>query len=198
MSNIHKLLDDLCKSFEEKEHHVSSSLLNSVSEEEIKGRCKSWFPSAIPVSVIELYTWKGGQAKDAWEEEFPFWFRDMSFISLDQAEKEYKSMMESYGVYNTLEEDGVVLNGCFPFAAFNGGWFVIPSSNHKWESKYKEPVICVLQGITLYYYSVEQMLKTCIECVRHPTWSTDESDLDEDVELLIWRKHNPGIFEDEF
>ena len=198
LKESHMRLEELCKSFEAKGHNVSPSLLEPMSESGVKTRSESWFPSTLPKSVIDLYTWKGGQANDAWEEEFPFWFRDMSFISLDQAESEYKSMNGSYGIGNTLEEDGIVLRDSFPFAAFNGGWFVIPGSTHQWSSKYKEPVICVLQGITLFYYSLEHMLKTCIECVQHPEWSTEDPDLDEDIELQIWRKHNPGIFDDEF
>jgi hypothetical protein len=198
MRELHQLLEELCNSFEKKEHNVFPSLLPPLSEQEIELRCKGWFPSKIPKGINNLYTWKGGQEKDAWEEEFPFWFRDMSFISLEQAESEYKSMNESYGVYNTLEEDGVLLKDCFPFAAFNGGWFVVPASKNKWSHKFSEPVICVLQGIEMYYHSIEKMVKTSIECVQHTTWSTEESDLDEKIEMQIWKKYNPGIFEDEF
>lgn len=196
MKELHHLLETLLYSFEAKEHRVTQSLLPPFTEEEIKKKCKGWFPSGIPNAVSELYTWKGGQEKDAWEEEYPFWFRDMSFISLDRAESEYKSMMESYGIYHTLEEDGVLLKDCFPFAAFNGGWFVVPAGTNKWSSINNEPVICVLQGIELYYHSIEKMVKTSIECVQHPAWSTEEPDLNEDIEMQIWKKHNPGIFED--
>jgi len=198
MKELHHLLEELLNSFEAKDHRVTPSLLPPLTEEEIKLKCKSWFPIEIPNSINELYKWKGGQENDAWEEEYPFWFRDMSFISLDQAETEYKSMVESYGIYNTLEEDGVLLKDCFPFAVFNGGWYVVPATKNKWSSINNEPVICVLQGIELYYHSMEKMVQTSIDCVQHSTWSTEESDIDEDTEMQIWKKHNPGIFEDEF
>jgi len=193
MEETHLLLQKLNDSFEKKGHHVSDSLLPSLSEQELREKCR-WFPAELPKSVIRLYTWKGGQAKDAWEEEYPFWFRDMSFISLDQAKFEYASMINSYGIDNTLEEDGVILENAFPFAAFNGGWFVIPNGIHRWSKVHGEPVICVLQGIQLYYFSLDTMLKTCIDAVNHPTWSSEESDLDESIEQEIWQKYNPGVF----
>lgn len=198
MNELHHLLNELCNSFENKGHAVTPSLLEPLSEEELKNKCKSWFPAEIPASIKELYTWKAGQRNDAWAEEFPFWFRDMSFISLEQAESEYKSMNQFYGVENTIETDGVLLKDCFPFAAFNGGWFVIPASNNKWSTKFDEPVICIFQGISQYYHSINKMVKTSIECVQHPSWSTEEPDIGEDEEMVIWKKHNPGIFEDEF
>lgn len=195
MNENHQLLEMLLESFEKKSHCVSSSLLPSLTEGELVEKC-SWFPSKLPKSVIELYSWKGGQAKDAWSEEYPFWFRDMSFIGVDQAKSEYESMNQSYGVDNTLEEDGVLLKNAFPFAAFNGGWFVIPSGPHRWSNKYSEPVVYVLQGIVLYYYSLETMLQTCIDSVNHPSWSTQESDIDEEIESNIWQKYNPGVFDE--
>ncbi len=195
--DMHSLLEELRLAFEEKDHSVTSSLLEPLTEDEIREKCKSWFPEKVPSSIIELYEWKGGQEKNAWEEAFPFWLRDMSFISLDQAETEYKSMMESYGLHSSFEEDGVRLKDCFPFAAFNGGWFVIPASTSKWSSVYSQPVVCVFQGTELYYHSVESMLKTCIECVQHFSWTSENSDIDEDIAMAIWRKYNPGIFEEE-
>ncbi len=196
MISTHDLLNKLTSNFESKGHSVKQSLLDPVPISEIAQRCE-WFPADIPASVIALYSWRGGQAKDAWEEEYPFWFRDMSFISLDQAEKEYISMMESYGVENSIEEDGIELKTSFPFAAFNGGWYVVPSSPNQWSGKHQLPVVCVFQGIDMFFHSVESMLKTCCEWVSHPEWSSDVSDLDEDIEMIIWKKYNPNIFEDE-
>ncbi|EPW6854147.1 hypothetical protein HJ040_22080 [Vibrio parahaemolyticus] len=194
MKTVHQLLNELCVCFERKGHLVTSSLLAPLTEKELEAKCSNWFPAEIPTSIKDLYTWKGGQEHDAWEEEFPFWFRDMSFISLEQAETEYRSMNQFYGVDNTLEDDGVLLKDCFPFAAFNGGWFVIPASNHKWSNSFNEPVICVFQGIELYYHSIDKMVKTAIECVQYPTWTTEDPDTPEDVEMKIWKKYNPGIF----
>ncbi|EEW10057.1 SMI1/KNR4 family protein [Vibrio mimicus] len=196
MKDLHRLLNELCACFESKGHLVASSLLAPLTEKELEAKCASWFPGEIPTAIKDLYTWKGGQGHNAWEEEFPFWFRDMSFISLDQAEAEYESMNQSYGVENTLEEDGVLIKDCFPFAAFNGGWFVIPASKSKWSNSFDEPVICIFQGIEQYYHSIDKMVKTVIECIQYPTWSTEESYIPEDIEMKIWKKHNPGIFEE--
>lgn len=196
MVEIFALLNQLAGCFEAKEHHVLPSLLDPLSSEQLNNQC-AWFPATIPDSISAMYAWRAGQAKDAWTEEYPFWFRDMSFISPKQAEYEYKSMIESYGIDNTIEEDGIELRTSFPFAAFNGGWFVVPSSSHKWSSRHPSPVICVFQGIDMYFHSVESMLRTCSEWVAHPNWSSEESDLEEDIEIAIWKKYNPGIFDDE-
>ncbi len=138
--------------------------------------------------------WRNGQANDAWGEPNSFWFRDMSFSSLDIAETEYQSMVSTYGVDNTLEDDGVILKTSFPFAAFNGGWYVVPSEKHNMSVPSRYPVICVFQGIDWYFASIEKMLDTCHEWVTHDGYNYEEGGLDEDNERCVWRKHSPGVF----
>lgn len=188
-TNLHKLLDALLAAYESKGMSVSDSLLSPLHEEELKHQC-SWFPGYLPPQIISLYAWRGGQVKDAWETEFPFWFRDMSFCSIERAEQEYISMMQSYG---SLPDDHEMLKYSFPFASFNGGWYVIPTRGQPFSSALKAPVICVLQGIDIYYFSIEAMVSTCIDWVKHDKYGLD-STLPPDVEMNIWRKHNPGIF----
>ncbi len=55
-------------------------------------------------------------------------------------------------------------------------------------------MISVMEGITVFFYSIEHMLDTCIGWVTHPTYDADGGSLPEDIELEVWRKHNPGIF----
>jgi len=190
--NLHKLLDRLLAAYEAKEMNVSDSLLAPISESELVKRC-GWFPGKLPPEIVSLYSWRGGQKKDAWESEFPFWFRDNSFCSIDRAEREYKSMMESYGVY---PENHELLKYSFPFASFNGGWYVFPTKGQPFSSNLKAPIISVLQGIDIHFFSMEKMASTCIDWVNHEKYGADYS-LPEDTEMNIWHKHNPGIFENE-
>ena len=188
--NLHKLLDKLLAAYESKGMSVSDSLLPPIPELELVKKC-NWFPGKLPPQIISLYSWRGGQEKDAWESEFPFWFRDNSFCSIERAEDEYKSMMESYGSY---PQDHELLKYSFPFAAFNGGWYVFPTKGQPFSSSLKAPIISVLEGIDIFFFSIESMVLTCLDWVSHEKYDADYT-LPEDIEMKIWRKHNPGIFE---
>ena len=187
--NLHRLLDNLLNAYESKGMHVSDSLLPPLSKSELIKRC-SWFPGELPPEIISLYSWRAGQEKDAWEAEFPFWFRDNSFCSVERAEHEYESMMESYGIY---PEDHELLKYSFPFAAFDGSWYVFPTKGQPFSSSLKAPIINVLEGIEVYYFSIETMVLTCLDWVGHEKYDADGS-LPENVEREIWQKHNPGVF----
>lgn len=187
--NLHKNLDRLLSAYESKAMKVSESLLPPMLETEIRSKC-SWFPGELTEEIIALYEWRGGQEEDAWGTEFPFWFRDNSFCSLERAEFEYKSMMSTYGVD---PEDHEMLKHSFPIAAFNGGWYVLPTKSHIFNSVLKRPIISVIQGIDIYYYSLEKMVETCVDWVESENYSEDGVN-SEEIELEIWNRHNPGIF----
>ena len=194
MDTITDKLNALLTAYEERgADTIRDSLLPGLSRPEIEKSC-AWYPAEIPDPVAELYMWRNGQANDAWSEPNPFWFRDMTFSSLDIAASEYQSMISSYGEGNTLEDDRVVLETCFPFAAFNGGWYVVPSEKHIMNVDSRFPVICVFQGIDWYFISIEKMLDTCIEWVRSDDYNYEDASLDEATERRIWRHHNPGVF----
>ena len=187
--NLHRLLDRLLAAFEARDMPVADSLLPPLSQAELIKRC-AWFPGELPPEIVALYAWRGGQEKDAWETEFPFWFRDNSFCSIERAEQEYKSMMASYGIYQETRE---LLQYSFPFAAFNGGWYVLPTRGQPYSASLAAPVIGVLEGIDIYYFSIETRVATCVDWVGHDSYAAGVS-LPESVEMSIWQKHNPGIF----
>jgi len=191
-TRLHRLLEELRLAFQAKYLNVSDTLLPPLNEQELRGQCE-WFPGEIIPELIALYSWRGGQEPGPWDladNDYPFWFRDCAFSSLAIAENEYRSMMTSYGQFPEFHS---MLKTCFPFAAFNGGWLVIPTTSHDFDKDLKRPVISVMEGIDVYFYSIERMVETCIDWVSHPAYDADQS-LPDDVELEIWRKHNPGIF----
>jgi len=155
-----------------------------------------WFPAPIPEPLRELYSWRNGQPKDAWESKHVFWFRDMQFTSLQRAAFEYRSMMESYGSVDAdnIKYHGIALATSFPFASFNGGWYVIPCAPHTIDRTHPLPVVGVMEGVDVYFHSLEKMLDTCIDWRKHSTWEGDGWKLSESMEMEIWRRHNPGIF----
>ena len=188
-SRLHAGLDRLLAAYEQKGVAVADTLLPPLEPDALREAC-GWFPGELPPQLVALYGWRGGQEKDAWETEHPFWFRDMSFSSVARAEQEYASMMASYGL-NPLDRG--LLKFSFPFASFNGGWYVLPTRGHPFNTSLVCPVICVLEGIDVYFYSLQTMVDTCVDWVIHPAYTEDGS-LPRDIELEIWRRHNPGIF----
>ena len=185
-------LDALLQEYELKGYAMSASLQPGLSPIEIQDIC-SWFPVKLPELLIEMYEWRNGQAQGPWEEKYPFWFRDVAFSSLNTAEFEYNSLMDSYGALNNPERDGIDLSTCFPFAALDGGWYVLPCAGQNLDKKSSQPVISVLEGIEIYFHSINSMLDTCIDWVKHTDYSISDH-LEREIELEIWRKHNPGIF----
>lgn len=190
---LHELLDELRNAYEDKGLQVSRTLLPPIEESQLRSMC-DWYPDELPMELVSLYGWRGGQEPGPWElddADHPFWFRDCAFSSIDTARVEYQSMMETYGAN---PEDHDLLKYSFPFAAFNGGWMIIPTRKQNLDRRFDRPIIFVLQGIMVFFYSIELMVATCIDWVRHPSY--DESGgLTNSVEKEIWRRHNPGIFE---
>lgn len=189
-TRLHSKLDQLLASYESKGINVSNSLLPALSEAEIREKC-FWFPAEVPQEIIALYTWRGGQAEEACDSEHSFLFRDNNFCSLDIIKKEYKDIMEYYGVN---PEDHLMLKYSFPFATFQGSWYVIPANKHNFNPSLKHPVIAVFEGIDVFFYSIESMIDICIDWINHPNYSVETHSLPRSAEMEIWQKHNPGIF----
>ena len=181
-------LDVLRLAFEAKKQHVSPALQAGLSETQLRNRC-SWFPSRLPDELVALYGWHDGQPLPAGEERYPFWFRDCGFTCIRNAEKEYESIMRTYGAKPPLQE---FLKHSFPFAAFDGGWLVLPCKQRHPDSPYEHAVVSVMQGVDLWFYSMESMVETCIGWVTdpgYPNWANKA------LENEIWEKNNPGIFQ---
>jgi hypothetical protein len=190
---VHNLCDALVAAYRTKGQDPSEELLPGLSDEEIVSQT-AWFPGPIPQLLRELYRWRNGQANDAWNTEHVLWFRDMQFASLERARFEYQSMMQSYGVGNSRESEGIELRTSFPFASFNGGWYVLPCEGQDLDARHSLPVISVFQGIGVFFFSLEKMLQTCIEWVMASSCGGDGLELSEQAEMVIWQRHNPGVF----
>lgn len=194
-ARIHQRLEELRLSYEAIGEAVSADLQPPISHEALAAQC-SWFPGEIAEEIYALYAWRGGQLERD-DEPAPsalFWFRDRIFSTPDIARHEYQSMMETYGPYNSPEMSGVDLKSCFPFASLYGGWYVFPCGGQAIDPAHPRAIINVFQGVDIYFHSLESMLQTCIEWVRHPQYRSRDAAWDH-LEIDIWQKNNPGLFE---
>lgn len=189
---VHVLLEELRVAFEEAEQAVTRDLAPPLLPEELRERC-AWFPGDIASEIYSLYSWRGGQHLREGDSFAPFWFRDTIFATPEKAAVEYQSLMETYGSLLTPGMIGVNLAHCFPFAAFNGGWYVFPCSGQAIETSHPRGIIAIFQGVDVYYHSLAKMLETCRDWARHPRYSARDADWPH-IEMEIWRKHNPGVF----
>lgn len=181
-------LEELRLAYEARGFNVSETLQPALSADEVTVQC-GWFPAPIPKEILALYGWRGGQLETREKKDFPFSFRDCAFVTPADARHEYESMMQTYGANPA---DAPLLRISFPFAAYNGGWLVMPCATQSLEPRLQRPIISVMQGVSVHYYSVETLLATVIDWVRHPKF--DGYGLPSSIELEIWQRHNPGIF----
>lgn len=121
---MHKRLDTLLAAYESK-------------GDKIRQKCQ-WFSAELLPEIICLYSWRAGQTENTWDSKFRF--RDNSFCCIDRAEREYMSMMNSYGTY---PEDHLMLKYSFPFAVFEGAWHVMPTKGHCFNQNLNAPVVSV-------------------------------------------------------
>ena len=148
--NLHSQLELLRLAYESQALNVSETLLPPLGEQDIQVAAE-WFPGALVPEVVSLYSWRGGQEPGPWDladKDFPFWFRDCAFSSLAIAEEEYHSIMASYG---QAPEFRGVLERSFPFAAFNGGWLVVPTVPYSFDAGLKHPIVSVMEGIDVFF-----------------------------------------------
>jgi len=187
---LHAGLEALRLAYEAKGLNVTETLQPGLSADALRERCSGWFPAPLPEELLALYAWRGGQTETKDAKDFAFSFRDCAFSTPDDAKAEYISIMNSYGAH---PRDTELLRNCFPFAAFNGGWLVMPCAGQSLQPALKRPIISILQGVDVHYHSIERTVTTATDWVRHP--KHDGHGLPTDIELDIWQRHNPGIFQ---
>lgn len=186
---LHRKLDALEAAVRSKAWGKGLRLLPGLSESDVRS-ATSWFPAELPRELLALYAWRNGnddESGHAASGAARLRFRDCEFISLAQAELEYRSMMESYGVHGDPE---IAVEHCFPFAAFDGGWLVLPCGRQNLTPRLPLPVVSIFQGISVFFYTVESMVDTATawEQAREGQFDALKS------EMEIWTTYNPGIF----
>ena len=80
----------------------------------------------------------------------------------------------------------------FPFASYEGSFWVLPTRAWAHHPLLERPVISVFEGVDVFFYSFATMLDTVTEWIVRDVWRPDGA-VDQEAELEIWRRHNPGI-----
>jgi hypothetical protein len=192
------LITDLCErladAYELQGVSVRENLKPGVSREAV---LKALAPLKLPVpeDVLELYAWRNGHILEFDPDMHRnLCFRDDTFISIEDVVEQYLMIQRSYSIHSSLETDRVDLKTVIPISSFEGAWDVVVCGEHRYDAGLINPVVHIHQDISLYYHSVESMLRTCIDWVSSQHWEHLDF-VPHDIEMAIWRRHNPGIFE---
>lgn len=190
---IHQKLDTLLQAYESKGILVNQQLSPAMTEQDLKAQC-GWFPETLPIEIIALYTWRGGQDTQ-WVTQ-PFWFRDTIFCDLKIAKENYQRIVVPYAEDGEEDPDlgWEYLRQAFPFSSFDGAVYVIPSQNYVADERLARPIISVHEGVQAVFESLETMLDTCIEWVENGTYNEEDEFLEINNEREIWVKHNSTFF----
>ena len=168
--NISEQLDLILETLQSK--GFSPDLNPGLSEqqlEELQGNFGFPFPSQLK----SLYRWRNG-CKDPYADiEESFNFRDMPFLSADASHSELKGLREFVASFETFGSkfSDFEIDKIVPIAAFDGAWYVIPVSNHKYADVSEHPVVSVGEETAVHFLSLERMLLTTLEWVRDPEYS---------------------------
>lgn len=182
-------LEGMRAAFEARNPKTTAGLQPGLTDAQIEERT-AWFKAGLPGEIRTLYRWRDGYRDTGADRTPPFWFRDYVFSPIEQAEKDYQSMMSTYG---SDPGSRVLLADSFPFASLGGGWLVAPTKARSMTSDLERPIISVFQGISVFFHSMESMVDTCTAWISHP--ANDGFGLPPKIEMEIWRQFNPGIFE---
>lgn len=186
--SLHRGMDSLAAAYSAKSPKTVQYLQPGLSVSRVRERTP-WFPRPLPPEVISLYQWRNGFAAPKDSAAIPFMFRDCVFLPLEQIQREYESMVSTYG---RNPQDAELIASSFPFAALDGGWLVVSASKQTLMPALERPVISVFQGVSVFFYSMEKMAETCVQWLSHP--KHNGYSIPPKVEMEVWRTVNPGIF----
>lgn len=178
---IFTLLDELLGAYQIGGVNVGEGLNPGLSRDEILGLLTTLKLQA-PESFINLYRWRNGCKSD----DGGFQFRDTVFVPLQDAIEFQQNILLDY---EAVADEHFNPAYFLPFSHFENSLFYgVQCMPIGAPPPASDAVICVSEGIDTYFYSIESMLRTCID------WGREDALENEELELTIWRRHNPGIF----
>ena len=187
MSLIHQLLERYLGVIKARGYTIERYLNPRLTRSQIAQQLLE-LPFTPPEEIFQLYQWHDGVHETCQISLF----REHQFLSLSQAKQEYQ-MLCTYYLGNGIDY-GVDLSKCFPFAGFEGALYVLPADNQTLKTKLQRPVICVFEGVEVYFRDLPTMIETCIAWWVEGIYRVDDYSVDEKRELEIWKRLNPGIF----
>jgi hypothetical protein len=188
-----QLLEELREAYLQKGVNVDQYLLPGLSREEIVTKLRP-LNIPIPEDLIQLYSWRNGQVENADWELDSLRFRDTTFINLDAAVKQYDDFRTAYGEGCTFENTGFDMDLAIPISYQDAAWYVMVCGPHKFPIPHPHPIVYIYYGMRLKFFSMETMLRSCIDKIHQ---STVLEDVTLDISIRewdeIWEHHNPGI-----
>jgi hypothetical protein len=112
-----------------------------------------------------------------------FLFRDQFFSSLEEGMANMKWLL-LHGVRKA-----------FPFASYEGSYYVLHAEPYVFDARYERPVVSAFEGVDVFFFSFSRMLDTAIDWIEQGVHKPAGGATDSTREMAIWRQHNPGIFE---
>lgn len=195
MTSIAGKLDTLLSALQEKGIDPAQNLNPGLSEQEIEdGERELGFP--FPAELKQLYAWRNGNADSGAEVEEMLCFRDMPFLSIEDALdcreelKEFAAAYESSGLSLPFDP-----RKAFPFAALEGQYYVVACGDHEFADAGERPVIAAGEDLAPYFCSVQTMLDTCIAWVKDPEYTAET--LEPEDEMQAWTRFNPGLMDED-
>lgn len=182
-------LNTLILLIQEKNFPIETYLKPGLSRQAIATLTRH-LPFEFPEELYTLYQWHNGTDPAC---QFAL-FRDQLFLSLEDALKEYDKIVYYYvDELEQLDIDfGVDLRHCFPFASFEGSYYVLVC--YPMENK-DRPIFSVFEGVEQYFNSFSSLLSTCIVWCQQGVKREYGIELSQDLELKIWKQYNPGVFD---
>ena len=186
---IFNQLNTLISIIQDKGFPINDYLQPGLSREAIATQTRH-LPFDFPQELYALYQWRNGTNLDC---QFSL-LRDQFFLPLEEALKSYDEIVHYY--VEELEELNIDweidLRHCFPFAGFEGSYYVVVC--YPPETK-ESQIFSVFEGVEKYFNSFSTMLFTCIAWCQQGVIKPYGIKLSPELELEIWRQHNPGLFD---
>ncbi len=186
MTSLTESLEALTTVIRTKGFPIDTFLQPRLSLRDIHARTSD-LPFHLPEQLVELYQWHDGTLPDC-----PLaLFRDEQFLPLEDALLEYATAFAPAAADDV--DWGVDLRECFPFAGFEGSYYVLPAGSQTLVPQFPRPVICVFEGIDAYFLSLTRMVETFTACFETGVYSVSAGVVDEQGEREIWAAYNPGL-----
>jgi hypothetical protein len=189
MNNSIDLIQRLISFRREIGHPIDDIFLPGLSREYILEKT-SQYPFYFPEEFIELYMWHNGTRDE--ESEFPTFslFRDVPWLSLENAIYAYENITILY----PSEETGLDFEKMFPFAGYDYFFYLMSYPGQAICPNVDLPIVAIGVGITdVYYSSFASMLNTVNEWFEVAEHEDYTYSIEGGLEYRIGYKNNPEI-----
>jgi hypothetical protein len=189
MNNLIGLIQRLISFRREIGYPIDNIFLPGLSREYILEKTAQ-YPFYFPDELVELYMWHNGTKDEKFEfPTFPL-FRDVPWLSLENAIYMYENVTTLY----PSEETGLEFEKMFPFAGADNFFYLMSYPGQAICPDVELPIVAIGIGITnVYYTSFVSMLNTVNEWFEVAEHDDYTYDIEGGLSYRIGYKNNPEI-----